>query len=81
MKKLDYKVVTEEDVVDEDVSDKEIEDYKNRFMYSAIFGLPLLYIAMAPHLGIPIPDMSDSMMAILQFIFATPILFFGSFFL
>lgn len=53
---------------------KDIRTTKLKFIISALLGSPLMYLAMAPHLGFPMPDISDLWMAILQFSLATPIL-------
>jgi Cu+-exporting ATPase len=61
----------------EEAREKEIKSYKARFFISAILGIPLLYFAMAPHVNLPLPDFSDSAMALIQFLLTTPILLAG----
>lgn len=60
--------------------EKEIRGLRARFAISAFFALPLLYVAMGPHLGLPLPPLGASAIALLQFLFATPILLAGSLF-
>ena len=62
---------------EKEVREKEIKSYKIRFFISAVLGLPLLYFAMAPHVNLPMPVISDSMMSLLQFLLTTPILLAG----
>jgi len=56
---------------------KEIKSYKIKFIIAAILGLPLLYFAMAPHIRLPIIDISNGTMALIQFLLTTPILIAG----
>lgn len=55
---------------------KEIQSLKKKTFISAVLGLPLLYLAMARHIGLPtIEDIS--LLAIIQFLFTTPIMLLG----
>lgn len=55
----------------------EIADMRTRFYLSLLFGLPLLYITMGHHFGLPLPHMPDVAMSLLQWVFATPIIAIG----
>ncbi|MBS3109551.1 copper-translocating P-type ATPase [Candidatus Woesearchaeota archaeon] len=57
--------------------DKEISKLKARFIVSLVFGLPLLYLAMAEMTGLPVPGWDMKMMAFVQLGFATPIIFYS----
>jgi len=48
--------------------------WKKRLIIALVFGIPLLYIAMAEMLRLPIPQMPFAVMALTQFAFATPII-------
>jgi Cu+-exporting ATPase len=78
-----YKAIEEESNVDLDKEkkEKEIKALWNRFLISAIFGVPLLLIAMVP-MFITLPDMINPMMhqkvfAILQLALVLPIMYTG----
>jgi len=60
--------------------EREIGGLKARFTTSTLLGLLLLYAAMGAHLGLPLPHLSPSSMALLQFALTTPILLAGSLF-
>jgi Cu+-exporting ATPase len=60
--------------------EKEIRGLQGRFAVAALFGAPLLYAAMGPHMGLPLPSLSPSALALLQFLLATPIISAGSLF-
>lgn len=71
-------------VVDEDQArkEKEIQTLKKKFILSAIFTVPLLYIAMGPMVGLPIPRGVDPMhnpliFALLQVALVIPVIFAG----
>ncbi len=55
---------------------KEIIKLKNKTLWSALFGIPLLYFAMAPHLGLPYIT-TIKLSVIVQLLLSTPIMFFG----
>lgn len=59
---------------EEAVRTKELRDTRNRFIFSAVLGLVLLYTAMGRHFGLPFPMLTDSTLALIQFLLATPIL-------
>lgn len=88
IEKAGYKAIEEERNVDMDKEkkEKEIKSLWNRFLISAIFGVPLLLIAMIPmitgRLDIMLPDIIDSMQhlkgfAILELILVLPIMVTG----
>jgi Cu+-exporting ATPase len=78
-----YKAIDDESNVDADKEkkEKEIKALWNRFLISAIFGVPLLLVAMVP-MFIKLPAAIDPMMhmeafAILQLILVLPIMYTG----
>ena len=83
IEKAGYKALEEESNVDNDKEkkEKEIKSLWNRFLISAIFGVPLLLIAMLP-MFIMLPEAIDPMMhpkgyAILQLVLVLPIMYTG----
>ncbi|MFH1288849.1 MAG: heavy metal translocating P-type ATPase [bacterium] len=56
---------------------KEIKTLKLKTIFSFILGLPLLYIAMGPHMGLALPEFVIKNMALFQFILTTPIMLIG----
>jgi Cu+-exporting ATPase len=52
----------------------EMVGLQNRFFISLGFGIPLLYISMGHHLGLPLPHFVMHSLALFQFLFATPII-------
>lgn len=48
--------------------------WRKRLFVAAIFGIPLVYLAMADWFGLPVPEMSFAIMALVQFLLATPII-------
>ncbi len=88
IEKAGYKALEDESNVDMDKEkkEKEIKALWNRFLTSAIFGVPLLLIAMVPmiamKLNIMLPEVIDPMMhmkgyALLQLALVLPILYTG----
>jgi len=83
--KLGYQVIEEsENQVDDDVlrKDKEIKILKIRFIISASFSAPLLYIAMAPMISLPFPSSLSPMQfpllyAIVQAALVVPVIAAG----
>ncbi len=57
--------------------DQEIKILKYKTTASIVLSLPLLYFAMAPHLGLAIGAFIESNMALIQFLITTPIMFVG----
>ncbi len=52
----------------------EIAYWRKRLVIAAVFGLPLIYLAMAHWLNLPTPTLSHHAMALVQFLLATPIM-------
>jgi len=78
-----YKAIEEESNIDQDKEkkEKEIKALWNRFLISAIFGIPLLLIAMVP-MFVMLPDVINPMMhmkgsAIIQLVLVLPIMYTG----
>lgn len=77
------------DTVDQDREKKQkhIKDMWQRFWLSAVFTVPLLYVAMGHMIGLPLPTFLDPMMhaetfAMVQLILTIPVLYLGrSFFI
>ncbi|GBD64467.1 copper-transporting ATPase CopA [Tetragenococcus halophilus subsp. flandriensis] len=83
-----YQVAVESDKVSSDDADKKQKQMKDlwlRFLGSAIFALPLLYIAMGPMLpfgGLPIPEFLDPVQhtvtfAVVQLALTLPVIYLG----
>ncbi|MTD41926.1 heavy metal translocating P-type ATPase [Erwinia sp. CPCC 100877] len=67
---------------DREKKQKHIEEMWQRFWLSAIFTVPLLYIAMGHMIGLPLPNFLDPMnhaqtFAAAQLILTVPVLYFG----
>lgn len=67
---------------DREKKQKHIKEMWNRFWLSAVFAVPLLYIAMGHMIGLPIPSIIDPMMhssnfALLQLALTIPIIYLG----
>lgn len=67
---------------DQEKKDRDIKNLWNRFVGSAVFALPLLYIAMGPMIGLPIPAVIDPTInalnfALTQLVLAVPVMYFG----
>jgi Cu+-exporting ATPase len=54
--------------------DRTTEQLGRRFWLSLGFGVPLLYLAMGRHLGLPVPSADARLLALLQFLLTTPII-------
>ncbi len=52
----------------------EVSYWRKRLIVAALFGIPLLYLAMGEWFGLPVPAMSFVLMAAVQFVLATPIM-------
>ncbi|NQU79417.1 heavy metal translocating P-type ATPase [Candidatus Woesearchaeota archaeon] len=63
--------------VEKEAREKEIMSLKIRVLISAILGIPLLYFAMGPHVGLPIPHWNALTTALIQFFLTTPIILVG----
>lgn len=64
VEKAGYKAIEEENTVDTDKErkEKEIKLLWKKFIISAIFTIPLLYISMGHMIGLPLPEFIDPMM-------------------
>lgn len=68
---------------DRERKEKEINTLKKKFILSAIFAVPLLYIAMGPMIGLSLPKMIDPIkrplnFAMIQIVLVIPILLAGN---
>ncbi len=72
IQKLGYKAEGDiKEEVDDYQKTQEIRQLKKRFIFSFIFGLPLIYIVMGGMLGLPIPQFFEEWNILIQFILAT----------
>lgn len=74
-----YRVAKAEESLEKRRSE-EIARWRKRFIISAFFSLPLLYLSMGAHLGLPISDFFLENSSIFQFLLTTPIILVGSIF-
>ncbi len=72
IEKLGYKVVKNQE--EKDVGLKVL---KKKFIISLIFSIPLIYISMGSHLGMPVPEIFIKYNSFFQFILTIPILLQG----
>lgn len=84
VEKAGYKLVEEESAIDTDKERKEneIKLLWKKFIVSAIFAVPLLYISMGHMLGLPLPGIIDPMMhpaafALSQLLLVLPVIISG----
>lgn len=68
--------------LDKEKKEKAIKELWYRFIMSAIFTVPLLYIAMGHMIGLPLPGMIDPMVhptsfALTQLLLTLPVMYFG----
>jgi Cu+-exporting ATPase len=56
------------------VREREMQSLKIRFLVSLSLAVPLTYLAMGHHIGLPVPHFSTPIMALVQFILCTPII-------
>ncbi|MEJ5167392.1 MAG: heavy metal translocating P-type ATPase, partial [Thermoanaerobaculia bacterium] len=54
-----------------------IKKLKNKFIFSLIFSIPLLYLSMGHHFGLPMPEIFHKYNSFIQFLLTLPILFIG----
>jgi len=57
--------------------EKEIRTLRVKFFLSLAFAVPLTYFAMGHHIGLPIPNLIEHNMALVQFLLTTPIMVAG----
>ncbi len=69
VKELGYKVIESRD--EAQIKKEELKELKKKSLMSFIFGLPLIYIAMGPMLGLPVMSFFEENNIIIQFILAT----------
>jgi len=55
-----------------------IKKMRNTFLWSLLFGLPLLYLAMGPMVGLPVPAMELKVNLLIQFLLTTAIMVVNS---
>ncbi len=60
-----------------DAREEEIKSYKNKFIVSAVLSVPMMYMMVAALFALPIPEFVVENAALIQFIFATIVMFFG----
>jgi len=80
IKAAGYTPIEEEEItadIEKQARDKEIKSLKVRFSISLILSIPLLYLAMGPHLGLGLPDSIMGNMVLIQFLLTTPIIIVG----
>jgi len=80
IKAAGYTPIEEEEItadIEKQARDKEIKSLKVRFSISLILSIPLSYLAMAHHLGLPVSHSILSNMALIQFLLTTPIIIAG----
>ncbi|TCO78700.1 heavy metal translocating P-type ATPase [Marinisporobacter balticus] len=68
---------------DREKKEKEMNQFKRKVILSAIFAIPLLYIAMGPMIGLALPKIIDHLenplnFAMIQIVFVLPVLFAGN---
>lgn len=68
--------------IEQDKKDREIQGFWRRFIASAIFTLPLMYISMGPMINLPVPeflspDSNALFFAITQLLLTIPVMYFG----
>lgn len=80
-----YKIFEEEQSLDADkeLKENEAKSLWRKFLLSAVFTVPLLYVAMGHMIGLPLPEIIDPMMnpknfAMLQLILVLPVIVMGS---
>lgn len=85
VEKAGYKAIEEEATIDADKEgkEKEIKLLWKKFITSAIFAVPLLYISMGHMIGLPLPDFINPMMnpvafALTQLVLIIPVIIAGN---
>ena len=75
-----YTPVEEEEAgvdVQREARERETRSLKRRFIVAIVLAVPLMYLAMATGLKLPLPSFTDQQMALIQFLLVTPIMFAG----
>lgn len=67
---------------DQEKKDQEIKSIWNRFFWSAVATIPLVYISMGPMIGLPVPSVIDpmhqaSLFSLLQLLLTIPVIILG----
>lgn len=72
-------IPVEEATIDreKDARQHEIKALKIKLLVAVFFSLPLLYLAMGHHIGLPLPSLNDGSMALIQLLLVTPIIAAG----
>lgn len=60
--------------------DEEITGLWRRLVIAGVCAVPLMYLSMAPHMGLYLPRISHALMALIQCILSTPIMLAGEIF-
>jgi len=68
---------TETQDKEKEAREKEIHSLKYKTSIAMILSLPLLYFAMGPHMGLPINDIINKHMGVIQFFITIPIILVG----
>lgn len=74
-----YKVVKIEDSK-KDKRSEEISIWRRKFLVSALFAIPLLYLSMGASMGLPLTGFLSENSSLFQFLLTTPIILVGSIF-
>lgn len=82
LEKLDFKLIKEREEKEENGNESELSKVKKRFVFSAIFTVPIFLIAMLPMVGIPLPSIinpteNPEINITIQMILATIVVCFG----
>ncbi|MEM3154286.1 MAG: heavy metal translocating P-type ATPase [Candidatus Woesearchaeota archaeon] len=63
--------------VEKEAREMEVRHWRVRVVVAAVFGIPLLYLAMGHMIGLPLPMLPPKLNAIIQLLLATPIVLAG----
>ncbi|MDN6161385.1 MAG: heavy metal translocating P-type ATPase, partial [Atopostipes sp.] len=68
--------------LEEEKKESEIQGFWRRFIFSAIFTVPLMYISMGPMIGLPVPEIINPetnalFFAMAQLILTIPVMYYG----
>lgn len=79
VEKAGYRIVDalEMQEQEEERKKEEIKKQKLKFIFTAILSIPLLYVAMGPHVGLSLPSFISNNIAIIQLLLTTPIILIG----
>lgn len=83
VEKLGYKIIDQEQVdLHQNKNEEAIKKVWKRFLYSVVFTLPLLYVAMGPMIGLPLPTFLDYhefpfVFAMTQLLLTLPVMWLG----